>query len=86
MIAYVNFQGPPEVWQEFCRKATKLYGYRRPLQSIYLQKLDAEFEKGEIVAAPPTHAQNVGQASERLPQPSLPYKDTTSNQTQQVLY
>jgi hypothetical protein len=49
MVAQVAFHGNPEVWQDFCIKASKLYGKYPPLQSIYLQKLDLEFEFGGLI-------------------------------------
>jgi hypothetical protein len=48
MIAQLNFHGPPEAWQAYCEQVVELYSRRayggRTLQSIYLQKLDYEFE------------------------------------------
>jgi len=58
MIAYVDFRGPPELWEQFCRKAKRLYQTPGPsrcgiLASIYLVRLDAEFEFGGLISAPP---------------------------------
>ncbi|KAF2503388.1 hypothetical protein BU16DRAFT_533628 [Lophium mytilinum] len=58
MIAYVDFHGSPEVWQQFCRKVQRLYQtpgvhHCGTLESIYLVKLDTEFELGGLISAPP---------------------------------
>jgi hypothetical protein len=47
MIAHVDFKGPPDVWQRFCNRVVELYGQIGKLQSIYLQKLELEFEAAE---------------------------------------
>jgi hypothetical protein len=62
MIAHVNFYGPLEVWQEFCRIATKLYGNSPSLASIYLQRLEAEFELGELVSTPSVKSESSSDA------------------------
>lgn len=51
MVAQVDFRGSPEMWQEFCKKVTALYGVNPPLTSIYLQKLEYEFEFGGLISA-----------------------------------
>ncbi|KAF2805636.1 uncharacterized protein BDZ99DRAFT_466591 [Mytilinidion resinicola] len=64
MIAYVDFRGPPEVWEQFCRKAQRLYqtpgpNYCGTLASIYLVRLDAEFEFGGLISTlPPVVAES----------------------------
>jgi hypothetical protein len=50
------------VWQEFCRKATKLYGTHPPLWSIYFHRLEAEFEFGGLVVASSTKEESKGDA------------------------
>jgi hypothetical protein len=47
MIAKVNFHGPQETWQDFCRQVVKLYTNIGKLETIYLQKLEFEFEASE---------------------------------------
>jgi hypothetical protein len=47
MVAKVNFHGPQEIWQEFCRQVVKLYTDIGKLETIYLQKLEFEFEASE---------------------------------------
>jgi hypothetical protein len=44
MTAQLNFQGPPDMWRDFCRQVVKLYAKIGKLESIYLQKLEFEFE------------------------------------------
>jgi hypothetical protein len=44
MIAKVNFHSPQETWQDFCRQVIKLYTNVGKLETIYLQKLEFEFE------------------------------------------
>jgi hypothetical protein len=48
-VAHINFKDSPEVWQDYCRKVAQLYGDRD--MSIYLQKLEMEFELGNLVPA-----------------------------------
>jgi hypothetical protein len=44
MTAKINFHGSPAVWENYCREVVKLYKKIGKLESIYLQKLDFEFE------------------------------------------
>jgi hypothetical protein len=47
MVAKVNFQGTQETWQDYCRQVIKLYADVGKLETIYLQKLEFEFEASE---------------------------------------
>ncbi|KAF2672536.1 hypothetical protein BT63DRAFT_422987 [Microthyrium microscopicum] len=55
IVAYVDFRGPAEVWQEHCRKITRAFP---EFKSIYLQRLEYEFEFGGIIAAHEESAQS----------------------------
>ncbi|KAI9743872.1 MAG: hypothetical protein M1818_002606 [Claussenomyces sp. TS43310] len=58
IVAHVNFYGPPELWRDFCRRVSKLYG--PALASIYLHRLNLEFEAGDLVSGP--EAERTGRA------------------------
>jgi hypothetical protein len=47
MIANVDFHCPRETWQDFCRQVVKLYAEVGKLETIYLRKLEFEFEASE---------------------------------------
>jgi hypothetical protein len=47
MLAKLNFNGSKETWQDFCRQVIKLYTDVGKLETIYLQKLEFEFEASE---------------------------------------
>jgi hypothetical protein len=49
IVAHVNFKDSPDIWQDYCRNVAQLYG--DPAMSIYLQKLEMEFELGSLVPA-----------------------------------
>jgi hypothetical protein len=47
MIAKVDFRGPQDTWRDFCRQVVKLYTNVGKLETIYLQRLEFEFEASE---------------------------------------
>ena len=55
MIAHLNYQGPMEILQDYFQKVSALYG-RPYLNSIYWQKLEAEFEFGGFTSLPENDA------------------------------
>lgn len=42
MVAQLDYKGTPEQWQDYCRRIVQLWG--PDLGSIYLQRLELEFE------------------------------------------
>lgn len=54
MVAKVNFHGSQETWQSFCRQVVKLYASNKlgKLETIYLQKLEFEFEASDDIVKP----------------------------------
>ena len=42
IVAQIDFRGSAEEWQDYCRKIVQLW--RTGLRSIYLQRLEFEFE------------------------------------------
>jgi hypothetical protein len=73
MLAQIAFHGKPEVWQDFCVRATRLYGTSPPLQSIYLQKLDLEFEFGGLIDVKPEVNLQVEGSSSAMASPPPAY-------------
>jgi hypothetical protein len=44
IVAQVDFRGSAEEWQQYCRRIVQIWGLGKPLRSIYLQRVDMEFE------------------------------------------
>jgi hypothetical protein len=69
ITAQMNFQGPPDMWRDFCRQVVRLYTKIGKLESIYLQKLEFEFEaSSDAIQTASTRAES--SRSEDVPPPA----------------